>query len=316
MIKRRKGDKAQPTQKSIDADGLLRGLVAPNTLISYLHWWAKYLEFAGGEERAMQGATLIEWRQHMIATDRYSASSINTSLAAIKSIARELYSRHEISREVYWDIVEVKKLPARALMHRRRPNSRVRIEPEQMRAICKAPEVSEENVVALRDRALMMFLATSGCRISEAVACKVKDIVALGNNQFVVTNIMGKRQSEARNAPLSAEAHSAILDWLAFRPISSPYIFTSTTYSRETDGILFTSEPLRASAATRRIKVYGAKVGVHNVKAHDFRRFVGTQLAKKDIRVAQKVLGHASIAVTAAHYVLDDIQPGVTEGLF
>jgi integrase len=52
------------------------------------------------------------------------------------------------------------------------------------------------------------------------------------------------------------------------------------------------------------------------VKPHDFRRFVGTQLAAKDIRKAQLALGHKSIEVTARHYVLDELKVGLTDNLY
>jgi integrase/recombinase XerD len=53
-----------------------------------------------------------------------------------------------------------------------------------------------------------------------------------------------------------------------------------------------------------------------DVKPHDFRRFVGTQLAKEDIRQAQKALGHKRIDTTAAHYVLDELEPNLTDDLY
>jgi len=46
------------------------------------------------------------------------------------------------------------------------------------------------------------------------------------------------------------------------------------------------------------------------------RRFVGTQLAKRDLRQAQKALGHTRLETTVQHYVLDELQPGLTEGLY
>ena len=52
------------------------------------------------------------------------------------------------------------------------------------------------------------------------------------------------------------------------------------------------------------------------MKPHDFRRFVGTELAKRDIRQAQKALGHKRIETTARHYVLDELAGGLTDGLY
>ena len=64
------------------------------------------------------------------------------------------------------------------------------------------------------------------------------------------------------------------------------------------------------------IKKYADQAGLENVKPHDLRRFVGTQLAKKDIRKAQKALGHKRIDTTARHYVLDELEVGLTDNLY
>jgi hypothetical protein len=45
-------------------------------------------------------------------------------------------------------------------------------------------------------------------------------------------------------------------------------------------------------------------------------RFVGTQLAKRDIRRAQKALGHKGIDTMAWHYVLDELDEGLTGDLY
>jgi len=69
-------------------------------------------------------------------------------------------------------------------------------------------------------------------------------------------------------------------------------------------------------SAWEMVQRYARKVGLEHIKPHDFRRFVGTQLAKKDIRLAQKQLGHADISTTAKSYVLDGPRLGVTDDLF
>jgi integrase len=61
---------------------------------------------------------------------------------------------------------------------------------------------------------------------------------------------------------------------------------------------------------------YAERVGLENVKPHDLRRFVGTQLARVDIRKAQKALGHKRIDTTARHYVLDELEVGLTDNLY
>lgn len=56
-------------------------------------------------------------------------------------------------------------------------------------------------------------------------------------------------------------------------------------------------------------------MGLQHVKPHDFRRYVGTQLAESDIRLAQKQLRHKRIETTAQHYVLDDVKLGHMDSL-
>jgi hypothetical protein len=43
---------------------------------------------------------------------------------------------------------------------------------------------------------------------------------------------------------------------------------------------------------------------------------VGTQRAKRDSRKAQKALGHKRIDTTAQHYVLDELEEGLTDNLY
>jgi integrase len=47
------------------------------------------------------------------------------------------------------------------------------------------------------------------------------------------------------------------------------------------------------------VQRYANAVGLEHVTPHDFRRFVGTQLAKRDIRLAQNQLSHKRIETTA-----------------
>ena len=64
------------------------------------------------------------------------------------------------------------------------------------------------------------------------------------------------------------------------------------------------------------IKGYAVRIGLPDVKPHDLRRLAGTELARKNPRVGQLVLGHASIETFYKHYVLDEIPEDATEGLY
>lgn len=307
----------KPTIKSkIVVTELMAGIASENSILAYAKAWEQYLEYGRTASNCLNHVTLAKWRQHMIVNEGRAASTVNLRLVAIKSIARELYAQGDLDKQVYWDIREVRILPKTALKERRRPNNRTRVEPEQMRAICTAPPVSSENVMALRDRALMMTLASTGMRISEACNVKFNDIKKLPNGSCIVEGVMGKRKSEPRIVPLAAEAYEAILDWIEFRPVSSPYVFTTITYSSNGLSLIYSDRPLNRHTATAHIKAYAESCGVPNVTSHDFRRFVGTQLAKKNLRQAQLVLGHSSITTTANYYIMDEVEVGITEGIF
>jgi integrase len=59
-----------------------------------------------------------------------------------------------------------------------------------------------------------------------------------------------------------------------------------------------TGEPLSAVAVWRIMQAYAEQVELSHIKPHNVRRFVGMQLAKQDIRKAQKALGHKRIDTT------------------
>ena len=156
--------------------------------------------------------------------------------------------------------------------------------------------------------ALLMTLAGSGLRVSEVVTLTSAQIAfSEGENglQGWTVSVAGKNKVDATPRALSPAAKTAIDAWVSARSaagVESDYIFTGFT-GRGSRGLR--STPIATVSAWETVQRYAGVAGVENVKPHDFRRFVGTQLAKKDIRLAQKQLGHASIETTAKHYVLD-----------
>jgi len=64
------------------------------------------------------------------------------------------------------------------------------------------------------------------------------------------------------------------------------------------------------------VQGYADQVGLSHITPHNVRRFVGTQLAKRNIRRTQKALGHKRIDTTAQQYVLDKLEHGLTDDLY
>lgn len=296
----------------IEVKKLLAGNVSPLTLEAYAIAWAQYWAYAGGRRRALQSETLVAWRQHLVNETDRSRSTINKSLYAVKAVVKALYAHKHVSRETHWEFRDVSALPANALTSRKRAHARTRISPDEMRRMVSAAEAEPHTLTRLYHRAFLLTLATTGMRISECCRIRASDLVPHGDH-CVVTNVLAKAKGEPRDVPISAEACAAIGEWLDARPDTSDYIFNASGYG---DGLRYADKPVHRVTAGDIVRRYAKKVGLAHIKPHDFRRFVGTRLAQKDLRLAQKVLGHASPTTTAQFYVLDDVTPGSTEGLF
>lgn len=200
-----------------------------------------------------------------------------------------------------------------ALKTRVKVNARTRIEPAGMRAITNAAET--ERLIGLRNAALLHTLASSGLRASEAATLRREQVVRRLNGYVV--RVMGKNETEYTDTNLSVEASEAIQVWLTARPVESDYIFTRFDgRGKAGEGSRASTRPLSRKSIWQIVKQTAEAAGLDHVKTHDLRRFVGTQLAKVDIRKAQKTLRHKRIETTAMHYVLDEIEIGITDMLY
>jgi integrase len=73
--------------------------------------------------------------------------------------------------------------------------------------------------------------------------------------------------------------------------------------------------PLQGRAVEKKVARYARAIDLEHVKTHDFRRSAGTQLARKDIHLAQKAPGHQSILTTERQYALYKLEAGLTDHL-
>jgi integrase len=270
---------------------------------------AAYLAFA--EEHGLNWCdpqTLVSWRDALSLESDKSPNTINRMLAAVKRIIREMASRHMIADALTLRFDRVRGVQVKALKGRLKKHSRTRITPQDMRRLCEAPDTSTD--IGLRDAALLAVLASSGIRASEAATLTLEQIQKRGRGYYLL--VCGKTDTDYRDAHLSPEAYQRINEWIQRRPVLSQYIFTSFS----TRGSLPSPEPISEVTVWTIVKRYAEQCGLQWIKPHDFRRFVGTELAKKDIRKAQKALGHKSIEVTARHYVLDELEIGLTDELY
>ena len=296
---------------------ILAGAVSASTAAMYRRDFAAYVRFAGSPEAALQAATLAQWRAYLANGTAHSPNTINRMIAAVKRLVREAAGQGYVGPEVAAAFDQVAGVKVKALKQRQKPGARTAISPAQMRALCNAPD--PETLAGKMHRALLATLAGSGLRISEAVTLTPGQI-EFGQDDDGRAGwyvwVRGKNETEAGKRPLSAEAQRLIQAWLAARAaagVESASIFTGFS-GRGSRGPRTT--PIRPASAWELVRRYAAAAGLEHIKPHDFRRFVGTRLAKEDIRLAQKALGHKRIETTAKHYVMDDLPLGKTDALY
>ncbi|MBV8445470.1 MAG: tyrosine-type recombinase/integrase [Candidatus Dormibacteraeota bacterium] len=164
----------------------------------------------------------------------------------------------------------------------------------------------------LRDRALIHFLVSSGCRIAEACALDRGDVRAEG------FRVLGKG-GKYRTVFLTAEAHAAVRDYLEARgPDESPALFINVARAELRRGRpvaenrLTTDGARHALAALRRRLVGDETVfeAVRHLRSpHAARHTAATTLLEAtngDVRLVQEVLGHASLETLRVYTEITD----------
>lgn len=145
-----------------------------------------------------------------------------------------------------------------------------------------------------RDRALVQFLISTGCRISEALALDRSD-VPKGSNRLVVTG-KGNKQ---RAVYLTDDARSAIDDYLDAREDAALALFVN--YDRRSTGTATAPDARRLTANGARHVVNKLRValGAWSFRSpHVARHTTATTLLEVtggDVRLVQEVLGHANL---------------------
>jgi site-specific recombinase XerD len=145
----------------------------------------------------------------------------------------------------------------------------------------------------LRDRALVEFLYSTGCRVSECTALQVKDIDFRADELIV----FGKGHKE-RVCYLNKTAKNYLREYLRSREASL-------------DAPLFCHTRVDARLTPRAVELIlkdiGQKAGVENVHPHRFRRTFATDLWKAGVPVEtiRILMGHTNIATTLRYIDID-----------
>lgn len=148
----------------------------------------------------------------------------------------------------------------------------------------------------LRDRAILHFLSSTGCRISEMTELN-RDMVDIEQLECVVH---GKGNKE-RTVFLDAVTGMLIGEYLETRKDDDPALFVNRYGQRIEPGGVRTM-----------LKKLGEKAGVEHVHPHKFRRTRATELTRHGMQIQEvaSILGHEKLDTTMRYVILnkDDIK--------
>ncbi len=165
------------------------------------------------------------------------------------------------------------------------------IEPDELDRLLAAPK--SKDVWALRDKALLELLFSTGLRVSELVALN-RDSIDMKRDDFSIRGKGGK----VRVVFLSPLAKDTIQQYLNKRDDPEEPLFVSQKLTR-----------LTARSIERLIKQYAIKAGItRKVTPHVIRHSFATDLLRNgaDLRSVQMMLGHANISTTQVYTHVTD----------
>lgn len=265
-----------------------RGLAA-NTLSAYrrdLRRYLAHLAASGVHDLAAVAETdvsglLAALRRGDDLHPPLSASSAGRAVVAVRGLHRFALREGAATRDPARDVTP----PAAA---RRLPKA---ISVEQVAALLDAAG-APGTPVALRDRALLELLYSSGARISEAVGLAVDDLPEpAGGTALLRLSGKGGRQ---RVVPVGSYAERALQAYLVRgRPALEPRAPALFVNSR--------GGPLSRQSAWAVLQQAADRAGLTaRVSPHTLRHCFATHLLDggADVRVVQELLGHASVATT------------------
>jgi len=273
---------------------------APNTLASYRRDLGDYGSFlrARGTGFVQAPADLV--RAYLVDLDDrgFAPSSAARRLSAIRQLHRFLFDEGRRGDDPSGTVEGPRR---RARLPKVLGEAEVEKLIEAARAVAAEPDASDaERLRRLRLYALIELLYATGLRVSELVSLPRSAVG--GQSRFFA--IRGKGGHE-RIVPLSDKARQATTDYLAAREAggaaASPWLFPSFGESGH----------LTRQAFARDLKDLAVSVGIAaaRVSPHVLRHAFASHLLQNgaDLRVVQKLLGHADISTTQIYtHVLEE----------
>jgi len=153
-----------------------------------------------------------------------------------------------------------------------------------------------DEVLTVRDRAMLELFYSSGLRLSELTRLNVADV----NFSDETVRVLGKG-NKTRVVPVGAYARQALQAWLALRASLAPVEETALFVDQR-------GRPMSQRTVQRRVATWATRQGItQHVHPHMLRHSFASHVLQSsgDLRAVQEMLGHASISTTQVYTHLD-----------
>lgn len=261
------------------------------TIENYRHYLGRFLEWYG-EDKKPSSLNLKDIHEYQLYLRRYAdkrGRTLSTKTRNYHIIALRAFLKYLIKMDVKTlppEKIDLQKIPERSVEYLNR---------EELERLFAA--VEGENVMHLRDRAIMETLYSTGLRVSELASLNISQ-VDLARKEFMVRG-KGKK---TRIVFLSERAAQFISDYLKARSDVFDPLFVSHGRAKKGDDItLGEKKRLTTVSIENIVRKYARKAGIiKKVTPHVLRHSFATELLINgaDIRSVQEMLGHSSITTT------------------
>jgi integrase/recombinase XerC len=259
--------------------------LSPHTLSAYQRDLNAFLDFCG--RGAIELAALDSYAVRQFAAESHrkglSPRSIARRLSAVRRFLAYLVQEHVLTSNPAVSVRAPK--PARRLP--------ATLDADQVASLLA---LQGEDMLTVRDRAILELFYSSGLRLSELVRL---DLVALDLVDQTV-RITGKGE-KTRVVPVGRHAVAALKSWIKLRAAIAAVDEEALFVSRRGTRLAGRTVQARLKQWAKR---QGAGLAIH---PHLFRHCFATHLLESsgDLRAVQELLGHASISTTQVYTHLD-----------
>jgi len=263
-----------------------------HTVVNYRRDLLEFSDSVGGQND-VSGIDSRSIRDYVYGLNiRNSSSSVARKLSALRTFFRFMVLEHVIEQSPMGSIA----------MPKQEQYIPVFLTVDEVFALLEAP--TGEDTYAVRDKAILELLYSTGSRVSELVGCNMVNL----DFDSEMLRIKGKGNKE-RLVPIGNPAIKALQTYLPERhELLKRCLKKGKNVDRKAVFLNSRASRLTSRSVERMVAEYGRRAAIDKpVTPHVLRHSFATHLLEMgaDLRAVQELLGHASLSTTQKYTHLD-----------